>query len=397
MRVIETDEHHHVTPHLALLGDHGCLVAFDSHDDLGAPRRLCAGSFAAFRRLREPGGLTAAFNRGELDIGTWILAAIYAGAFSTVLWINKWATNLPFCMIEAHIGPFAFDTGVELAVVVGPNVPPGWLALWADHVVPAASVSPATRDCFVPFRVVATDAVGAMAQLKTWTRLAGGDGTGLVAQTATSRPRRNLRPSTPATAGTNSVQLLLPPPPPPRQYQISIDLDYLSVRNPATRSVPFHETPAFRRELLALAARVRMENGEAFVAALEALVAGDDTPYDALPKIAAAAHIDTRGSSGARLLSLLASAEVRFNEDVRSLPSLQRILDALLLAGLAAHESTNEELAELETSMAAVIACVSQSGCCEETAVVARSEMYIPRRQLTDLRVLAYRALGVSN
>src|SRR4051812_23976881 len=100
--IIETDEHHLVLPHLPHLGAGGCLVAFDSHDDLGVPPRLSGDGVAGVRR---PLGLGSADTRDAVDIGTWMLAAIYAGRFSTVLWINQWATNLPHADFEAHVGP----------------------------------------------------------------------------------------------------------------------------------------------------------------------------------------------------------------------------------------------------------------------------------------------------
>lgn len=69
MEVVEVDEHHHVVPSLVMQGPEGCLVLFDSHDDLGVPPR-----FSPLPRARAPGGLARATHDGELDIGTWCVS-----------------------------------------------------------------------------------------------------------------------------------------------------------------------------------------------------------------------------------------------------------------------------------------------------------------------------------
>jgi len=185
--------------------------------------------------------------------------------------------------------------------------------------------------------------------------------------------------------------------PPPTAFALSVDLDFFSVRNPALRALPFSDTPGFRRDLIALAKRVPMEAGMGFITALEALVAGTDSPLDALPVVAHAAGItpNPRSGDGAQLLALLASAEVRFNEAVRSLGTLRAVLDTLLLAGLAEHEATHEELEALEGGLRAVAAALVGSGQLALPIVVARSEMYTPRRQLADIVARALRALDL--
>ena len=101
-----------------------------------------------------------------------------------------------------------------------------------------------------------------------------------------------------------------------------------------------------------------------------------------------------------RLLALLASAEVRFNEELRSLPALRRVLDTLLLANLAEHEATNEELDMLEVGLQRIVArvlrCGSGGGGGVGPVLIARSEMYTPRRQLGDILARARRAVAMA-
>ena len=357
--IIEVDEHHLIAPSLTLLGAHGCLVAFDSHDDLGVPPSL---------HSPEGASLTASVTAGQLDIGTWILPAIFAGAFSTVLWINKWAKNLPHTSFCASLGPHAFPHGSALAVLCDPaEVPAAWRALWADYCLPPSAITPAEQRAlkFVPFRVVMTDAAGAHRNLKAWADAARREDSVAVGapppRAASKRPRDESGPV-----------------PLPRRFMLSVDLDYFSVNNPAKRSVPWAGDPGFRRDLIAF----------------ESMVAGEDSPHDALPAVAKAAGIKPDSAEGEKLLSLLASCEVKFNEDIKSLPSLRAVLDNLLLMNLAEHASTHEELAVLEKGFAGVVARVmARGGGGVWPAHIARSELYTPPRQLADIRARARRAI----
>jgi hypothetical protein len=417
--IVEVDEHHRVLPLLPpTVG--ACLVAFDSHDDLGVPARLVDAAIPALRAAAAapPGGDGLAARVPDVDIGTWLLPAVYAGRFATVLWVSAWATNLPHADFCARLGPHAFvgEGRTSLAVVVDGSVPPAWRALWADYAVDEATLSPGERAACVAFRVIMTDAAGALAVLDGWLGSGGGGSAGAAGAPpepgdAPPPPRAAKRARTRAGAAAAAAGGAPLPRrvhvPPPTAFALSVDLDYFSVRNPAIRALPWSDTPGFRRALIALAKRVPMERGLAFVGALEALVAGSDSPADALPAVAAAAGVDPASTAGAELLSLLASAEVRFNDGIRSLATLRGVLDTLLLAGLAEHQATHEELDALEAGLTAVVARLARGGGggggggggaappppLAWPAVVARSELYTPRRQLADVRARALRAI----
>ena len=326
--IIEVDEHHLVTPHLVHQGQFGALVLVDSHDDMGA---------------------------GPLDVGTWLLPAAARGCFGTVLWCSAWCTNLPDCDFTVSLLPAAWSSDTAAtAVVCAPRAPPpaAWVALWGEACVPRASLAPAQVRELRPLRVIKTTAAGGARMLAAW------------------------------AAGARGA---------PTSQQLTVDLDFFSVRNPGVRAVPFNSMPGFRRELLALARRVPMERGGAFVAALEALVAGGNGPREALPAVAAAAGIAPASSDGERLLRLLATAEEAF-QLLPGLRDLDAALQALLLAGLAEHEATEEELDALEAGVKDIAAAAPWMA----PITIARSELYTPRRQLAGIGARARRALAVA-
>ena len=186
-------------------------------------------------------------------------------------------------------------------------------------------------------------------------------------------------------------------PPLPTSYQVTIDLDFFSVRNPALRSLPWTSIPRFRLDLIALAKRVPMERGDAFSAALQSLVAGEGTPHSVLPAIAHAVGLCSHTSPEAQsLLPLLASIEVRF-QDLSDLPHMRAALSSLLLANLAEHEATNEELNALERGLGAllsrVIAATPGGSARVPPVLIARSELYTPRRQVANVCARARRAV----
>ena len=327
--IVEVNEHHLISPHLALQGSEGALVLIDSHDDMGA---------------------------GPLDVGTWLLPAAARGCFGTVLWCSAWCTNLPDSDFTVSLLPkeWADAAAATTAVVCAPRAPPpaAWQALWGDACVPRAALAPAQVRELRPLRVIKTDAAGCARTLAAW------------------------------AAGARGA---------PASQQLTVDLDYFSVRNPGLRAVPFNALPGFRRELLALARRVPMERGGAFAAALEALVAGSDGPREALPAVAAAAGIALESSDGERLLHLLATAEEAF-QLLPGLRDLDAALQALLLANLAEHEATEEELDALEAGVKGIAAAAPWTA----PITIARSELYTPRRQLADIGARARRALAAA-
>jgi hypothetical protein len=154
----------------------------------------------------------------------------------------------------------------------------------------------------------------------------------------------------------------------PTHFVVSLDLDFFSVRNPALRSVPWTDTPSFRRELIALARRVPMERGLDFVSALERLAIEEDTSAeDVLPAVADAAGVSGR-LERARLLELLGAAEEKLQQ-LRDLRHLRQVLDlGLLLATLAEHEATEEELDELQGALQSVLVRLARGDAAAEGA-----------------------------
>jgi len=235
-----------------------------------------------------------------------------------------------------------------------------------------------------------TDLAGADRLMEEWAvaHASAAAGAGSAAAPPPRRASSRLR------SGSTAAAFFVPPPPPPSSYQLTVDLDFFSVRAPALRALPFGDSPGFRRDLIALAKRVPMEAGLRFRQALEELVSSDSGPQDVLYAVAAAAGVRPGSTEGAELLSLLASIEHRFNEDLRSLVALGRVLDTLLLANLAEHEATHEELDTLERGVAAAASRALRAGGTPLPVLVARSEMYTPRRQLLDIRARAQRAVA---
>jgi hypothetical protein len=376
--IVEVDEHHHITHSISPQGPTGCLLFFDSHDDLGPPSRLLGASrLASLRR-----GTAASLE--SLDIGTWILPAVFSGRFSTILWVSAWTTNLPHASFTALVGPHNFeDCGPALAVACTPAVPAAWRALWADYCLPTSSLSQASLKAMVPFRVVHTDCAGAVRQLKQWQQAAATSSSSSSGGGAPSRKRRLS-----ALGSAASAPAAAPPSPPlPTSYQCSIDLDFFSVRNPALRSIPWTEHPSFRRELIALARRVPMEHGAAFTDALEALASSQDTQAALGALLSCGLPPPPTPGAALTLRSLLATIAVRFSSDLHGRQHLRAVLCSLLLANLAEHESTEEELEALEAGCRLVLRAAYGGGgaAAIPPVLIARSELYTPRRQLADI------------
>jgi hypothetical protein len=317
------------------------IVEFDEHH-LITPHIVVQGEDGALVLIDSHDDCGA----GPLDVGTWLLPAAARGCFGTVLWISAWCTNLPDADFRVSVCS-AGDGTTAISYTTPP--PPAWAALWGEACMPRTLMAPAQRRELRPLRIIKTNAAGGVRILELWN-----------------------------SGARNS----------PTSQQMTIDLDYFSVRNPGVRSIPFGDLPGFRRELIALAKRVPMERGAAFIEALEALVAGSDGPHEALPAVAAAAGITPASSDGERLLHLLATAEEKF-QLLPGLRDLDSALQALLLVGLAEHEATTEELNILEAGVTALAAAARWIS----PTTIARSELYTPRRQLEDIRARARRAL----
>ncbi len=400
VQTLEVDEHHLITASLIHQGDAGCLLIFDSHDDLGVPPRLLGS--AALSAVKRGDARSVA----SMDIGTWILPAIYAGKFSTVLWVSAWTTNLPHASFTALVGPHKFsDCGLALSVACAPSVPADWRALWADYCLPIASLSASELKGMVPFRVVHTDAGGAVKVLRRWREAAaahaGGEGAGTTCPPSRKRRRSSSCAGGGASGGGDSPSTSSPStscasPPLPTTFQCTIDLDFFSVRNPALRAIPWTEHPSFRRELIALARQVPMAKGAAFVDTLEKLAAYQD-PAAALPALLKCG-ISPGATPGAKLtlLSLLSTIAVRFAADLHGPSHLRAVLSSLLLVALAEHEATVEELQALEGACASVLmaAWPARGAAAIPPILIARSELYTPRRQLKDIVDLARRAVS---
>ena len=353
--IVEFDEHHHITPYLAVQGERGCLCLYDSHDDMGV---------------------------GPMDIGTWLLPAAARGCFGTILWASAWCKNLPNCNFEVAllVGDSASSESPLTVVYSSPPPPPAWRALWGDACVPRSSISSAQCARLRPLRIIKTDASGVARQLVSWQAAAAVPAESI----ATARPRRAVAFAGCAAAAATAIMH-------PTSFQLTVDLDFFSVRNPALRSIPFSDLPGFRRDLIALAQRVPMERGAAFVGALEALVAGDDGPHEALPAVAAAAGIAPASTAGDSLLRFLALVEATF-QLLTDLRHMESTLQGLLLVNLAEHEATHAELDMLETGLARAAVAVRW---CAPIAI-ARSELYTPRRQLPDILARTRRALAAA-
>ena len=319
------------------------IVEFDEHHHV-TPHLVVQGEDGALVLVDSHDDMGC----GPLDVGTWLLPAAARGCFGTVLWVSAWCTNLPDADFRVSVCSAGDGT---TAISYAPNSPPppAWAALWGEACMPRTLMAPALRRELRPLRIIKTNAAGGVRLLETWNSGARGS---------------------------------------PISQQMTIDLDYFSVRNPGVRSIPFGDLPGFRRELIALARRVPMERGAAFIEALEALVAGSDGPHEALPAVAAAAGIAPVSPDGERLLHLLATAEEKF-QLLPGLRDLDSALQALLLVGLAEHEATTEELNILEAGVTALAAAARWIS----PTTIARSELYTPRRQLEDIRARARRAL----
>ena len=317
------------------------IVEFDEHH-LITPPIVVQGEDGALVLIDSHDDM----GHGPLDVGTWLLPAVARGCFGTVLWISAWCTNLPDADFRVSVCSAGDGT---TAISYSTPPPPAWAALWGEACMPRTLMAPALRRELRSLRIIKTNAAGGVRILELWN-----------------------------SGARNS----------PTSQQMTIDLDYFSVRNPGVRSIPFGDLPGFRRELIALAKRVPMERGAAFIEALEALVAGSDGPHEALPAVAAAAGITPVSSDGERLLHLLATAEEKF-QLLPGLRDLDSALQALLLVGLAEHEATTEELNILEAGVTALAAAARWIS----PTTIARSELYTPRRQLEDIRARAHRAL----
>jgi len=346
--VYEVDEHHEVLASASLtaaLRDSACgvLVNFDSHDDLGVPPADAALS-----------GRASAVLRGAVDVGTWIMPLAAAGALRAVIWVTAHA-DIPKGAFDARL---LRHSGTGQVTVTGRQVSKTWRALWGEAYSAGASVADSPQLSAWPLRLVVCDSAQA-AQV--------------IAREAARLPAN------------------IP-------YFLSMDLDFFSTRNPALRSLPFSEHPSFARALWRLARAVPITSGDAFHAALLRLYdVGPEGGEEELEGVVKALHAAARGTRAEARPSLdevttTAHAAVeRFAE--LSQRQMEGAFDALMRAHLADHQSTADEIAVLQTHFEEAARQVMRQPGAVREVLLARSEMYLNRRQAVDIRAEALRII----
>jgi len=332
MLIFEVDEHHHVllAPSVAAL-----LLSRPGASLLLFDSHDDLGVPAELQTTDDPAALVAA-----CDIGSWIMPLLSSGALSRVLWVTAYA-NVPPCAFACcvHQSPAGAIT------VSGAGVPPLWRALWGDAY---CTTTPEWACHAVSIEVVAPcDAVAAVRCL-----------------------------------------------PVDKGLHVTLDMDFFSTRNPARRSLPFDEFPSLRRGLWALAQAVPIESGLEFHTILLRMLAGEDSHAT----IAAALRSTATGTAWGPPLNataiddIVAAAPPRFA--ALSPGGCAAAVQALLLAHLPDHVSTESEIVALLASFADTLAAARSGGApvCDEVLLARSAGMYTPPRQLADIRE---RVLGI--